>query len=69
MRVRVLLLSIVAAAGLAAGAPAVDAGAGPGEGSLRATISPPVPSQISVDGIPRDTWSLIDVSYEFGLDS
>ena len=66
MRVRLLLLAVVAAAGLAATAPAVDAGAGPGEGTFRATISPPVPSQISIDDIPRDTWSLIDVALPAG---
>jgi hypothetical protein len=53
-------------ANLAAGATAIVTGsfvAGssdplPAYGMLRVTTDPPVPSQILIDGIPRDTWGL-----------
>jgi len=35
-----------------------DAGVDPGEFVFGTALSPPVPSQISVDGVPRDTWGL-----------
>lgn len=38
---------------------AASAATGPTTGYLRATTSPPVPSQIIVDGVIRDTWGLI----------
>lgn len=36
----------------------ISTGAPPTPSTLRVTTTPPIPSQISVDGIPRDTWSL-----------
>ena len=36
----------------------ISAPAGAGEGYLRVTTSPALPSQILVNGVPRDTWGL-----------
>jgi len=44
-----------------------DAGVDPTEATLTVRLSPPVPSQISVDGIPRDTWSLTHMDLEPGV--
>ncbi len=44
----------------------IAATAGLGDGMLRVTTSPPVVSQIVVDGIPRDTWGLTWVKLPAG---
>ena len=67
---RLLVRLVLAGVGLALIASvaldSADAGVDPTEGRLSVRLEPPVPAQIFVDGVPRDTWSLTDLDLDEG---